>query len=413
MARLIRQVSFLTASVSLDATAACDRPDPALPPTTATIRDSADIEIVENHAPAWTEGDAWTVASQPEIVIGGYRGVGEPVDSSHLVWSVTGVASLSDGRVAVLSSRGKKLYLFEPSGEFAGSIGREGRGPGEFGYPEHLRILPGDTLVVWDFMFGPIAYFDPSGEVLRDWRIDVGALFDEVRKQHEQVPERVHLPLSDGSFIVQVFLHPVGWRTPLGIPFRSPIEFVRIDSASATHSLGRWDRKERVVQEGLPVSLPFAFGVQLAASDNPLSVFISSDQYEVHQFPKTGALLRIVRRAAEPIPITAEDIEEWKAGFSLPWNWEAWDEAMAELPPREFRPPIVGLEVDSEGHLWVADRIDRTTSEWSVFDPTGRWLGTLAVPLQRVEWIGEDLILGINEDPDTGVEVVQGYRLSR
>ena len=48
-----------------------------------------------------------------------------------------------------------------------------------------------------------------------------------------------------------------------------------------------------------------------------------------------------------------------------------------------------------------------------IFDPAGHWLGTLKVPLQRVEWIGEDLILGINEDPDTGVEVVEGYRLSR
>ena len=86
---------------------------------------------------------------------------------------------------------------------------------------------------------------------------------------------------------------------------------------------------------------------------------------------------------------------------------------MGELPPREYRPPIVGLLVDSEGYLWVADRKDPATSEWSVFDPAGRWLGTLEVPLKRVEWIGEDLILGVNEDADTGVEVVEGYRLSR
>ncbi|MYG80945.1 MAG: hypothetical protein F4187_03860 [Gemmatimonadetes bacterium] len=87
--------------------------------------------------------------------------------------------------------------------------------------------------------------------------------------------------------------------------------------------------------------------------------------------------------------------------------------ATAKLPPREFRPPIVGLLVDSEGYLWVADRKDRARSEWSVFNPTGRWLGTLEIPLEHIEWIGEDLILGVNEDPDTGIEVVRGYRLSR
>ncbi len=87
---------------------------------------------------------------------------------------------------------------------------------------------------------------------------------------------------------------------------------------------------------------------------------------------------------------------------------------MSELPPR-VRPAIVDLLVDSAGCLWVMDRydLDRTASRWSVFDPGGRWLGTVQVPLGRVEWVGEDLILGVARDPDTGVQVVQGYRLNR
>ena len=316
--------------------------------------------------------------------------------------------------MAVLSGREKKLFLFERTGEFAGSIGREGRGPGEFGHPQHLQVLPGDTLVVWDFMLGPISYFDRSGRLLRDWRIDVGALFATVRRVSERVPETVFLPLGDGSFIVETFLSPADSPPPIGVPFRSPIEFFRIDSSYTAHSLGQWAEREAVLQEGLTTIVPFAFGVHLAAGGRTTSVYISnSDQYEVQRFSTTGTLSRIIRRTADPIPITAEDIEEWKAGFALPWNWDLWDEAMAKLPPREFRPPIVGLLVDSEGYLWVADRKDRARSEWSVFNPAGRWLGTVGVPLEHVEWIGEDLILGINEDPDTGIEVVQGYRLSR
>lgn len=414
MIRLFPPVPSIPIAVSVIAAIGCERPSTESPTPPVTIRDSADVRIVENHSPGWREGESWTVATEAAVVIGGYRGFGEPADSSHLVWSVADVAALSDGRVAVLSSGEKQLFLFEPSGEFAGSIGREGRGPGEFGHPEHLQILPGDTLVVWDFMLGPISYFDPSGQLLRDWRIDVGALFASVREASRRLPERVFLPLGDGSFIVQTFLGSADSPPPVGVPFRSPIEFFRVDSSYATHSLGRWERRERFRQEGLPASVPFEFGVQLAAGEEPPAVYISSsDHYEVLRFSRTGTLGRIIRRTADPIPITPEDIEEWKAGFSLPWNWDAWDEAMARLPPREFRPPIVGLLVDSEGYLWVADRKDRARSEWSVFDPGGRWLGTVAVPLGRVEWIGEDLILGVNEDPDTGVEVVQGYRLGR
>ena len=86
---------------------------------------------------------------------------------------------------------------------------------------------------------------------------------------------------------------------------------------------------------------------------------------------------------------------------------------MAENPPRPYRPLVAGLLVDTEGNLWVADRLDPDGSKWSVFDPGGRWLGTLEVPLAQVTWLGEDLVIGVNHDPDTGVETVEAYRLTR
>ena len=380
------------------------------------MRDSAGIEIVENRVPAWAPDEIWTAAPQPELVIGGNDTSAGPDDSTHLVWSVTDVAPLSDGKVAVLSSQEQTVFLFEPSGEFVRSIGREGRGPGEFGYPEHLQILPGDTLVVWDFSFGPVTYFNPVGEVLRSWRADVGAVFAAVRKPNQMQigPERVHLPMPDGSYIVLVGLIPGDFVPPSDVPYRVPVEFFRIDSAYGAHSLGRWEEREHLYSRGAYAGLPFSFGVQIVAGDGPRVVYISSsDQYEVHQFTSTGTLVRIVRRTVEPIPITAMDVEQWKDRVAPSPDWSTWDRAVAELPPRNFRPPVVGLLVDSEGYLWVKDREDPGSSEWSVFDPAGRWQGTLKVPVERLEWVGPKLILGVNRDPATGLEVVKGYRLSR
>lgn len=208
------------------ASSAC-RTDTAQP-RAVVVRDSAGIEIVENRVPAWAADNFWTVAPRPEIVIGGNGASAGPGDSTHLVWSVTDVAPLGDGRVAVLSSREKRVFLFERSGEFVRSIGREGRGPGEFGRPEHLQVLPGDTLVVWDYRMGPVTYFNPAGEVLRSWRVDVGAVFAAVRKPNQMSPERVHLPTTDGSYIVQVGLIPGDFLPPQGVPYRVPVEFVRI-----------------------------------------------------------------------------------------------------------------------------------------------------------------------------------------
>jgi hypothetical protein len=397
--------------------AACDRSDTTDEPPIATVRDSAGIEIVENHAPQWDEGTAWKVVPMPEIVIGGYHDVIE-ADSSHLVWNIDDVSHLSDGRIALLSRGEKRVLVFESSGEFSRSIGRVGRGPGEFGNPDHLQILAGDTLVVWDFMFGPVAYFDPSGRLHRDWRIDVGALFEAIRRPNQMSPERVRLPLPDGSFIVDAALVPGDFIPPFGEPYRVPVEFFRVDSTYATYSLGRWEEGERLyLQSPGPGHIPFPFGVQLAAGGTPLFVYVTNtDQYEIHQYSSNGVLRRIIRRASDSIPVTANDIEEWKDQWMV-WSgrsedWSSWDRAMAGMLPR-VRPPLAALQVDSRGYLWVMDRyrLDRTASEWSVFDPSGHWLGTLDVPLGRVDWIGEDLILGVSQDLETGVQVVEGYRL--
>ena len=406
------------AAALLIASSACQTAT-AQPPA-VVVRDSAGIEVVENRTPAWAADDIWTVAPNPEVVIGGNDASASPGDSAHLVWAVTDVAPLSDGRLALLSSREKRVFLFESSGEFVRSIGREGRGPGEFGCPEHLQILPGDTLVVWDCRFGPVTYFNPAGEVLRNWRFDVGAVLAEVRRPNQMSPERVHLPMADGSYIVQVGLISGDFLPPPDVPYRVPVEFVRIDSAYTAYSLGRWEEDEHLYNyqytPGVPPLLPFPLGVQLAAGDSPLVVYISnSDRYELQQFTATGALVRIIRRTAEPIPITAADVDEWRDRVppSVAWDWDAWDRIMADLPPRNFRPPVVGLLVDSEGYLWVKDREDPGSSVWSVFGPAGRWHGTLEVPLERLEWVGSELILGVNRDPATGLEAVEGYRLSR
>ena len=140
-------------------------------------------------------------------------------------------------------------------------------------------------------MLGPVAYFEPSGDLLRSWRVDVGALFAVAQERNQRSPERVHLPLSDRSFIVRTNLDPGGFVPPS--LYRVPIEFYSIDSLYAAHSLGRWEGREHIYVPGIPASMPFPFEVHMAAGDSPLSVYVTnSDRYEVHQFSATGALQR-------------------------------------------------------------------------------------------------------------------------
>ena len=418
-------------AVALTATA-CDRQPPgtggaAGDPAGVTIRDSANIEIVENHAPVWPEGRFWTLEPEREIVLGREAsadgGVG---DSAHLVWDVRGAVRLADGRVATLSRESRELFIFEPSGALSRSIGRRGRGPGEFSYPENLQYLPGDTLVVWDTPYGPVSYFDTAGSLLRHRSIDLGKVMAAIGsgKTTEWLT-----PLGDGSFVAYV-RGPGGSdrSSPPPDPLRrSRAEYVRIDSAYAPHSFGWWGHAEYMPVEFAPEQFPgatlplfrlFFIESHLVGGHDPPRVHISNgDQNEIHQFSPEGPLLRIVRRTTPPLPITREEREAMKEQAIALGGDDHGRQTQARmleaLPPQDFHPYVNALRVDTKGYLWVADKAGPKGGQWSVFDSNGRWLGTLPVPLWTVHWIEEDLILGVNVDGESGIERVEGYRLNR
>lgn len=377
-----------------------------------TVRDSAGVRIVENHTPAWDPEESWTLEPEPVFVIGGSAvDDGTVRDSSHLVWDIKEAVPLSDGRVAMLSSQGgKKVLVFERTGELSAAFGREGRGPGEFTHGVHLQVLAGDTIVVWDNMFGPVGYFDPSGTLLRLRHIDFGAMIEKAALgSGEAFPEWVAVPLPDGSFLVEVL--QVDQEPPEEGLYQPSVAYLRIDSAYTAHSFGLWGGLE-VLAIALPAPpiVPIANRSIITGGGSPLSVYVAPhDRWEIRQFSEDGVLRRILRRRVEPIPITAGELNEWIENVvarNPHWEWPAWRRAMAALP-RRFRRPVSTFKLDSRGYLWTMDRRGRDTNEWSVHTPEGRWLGALEFPSGRVTWIGE-IVIVVRTDPVTGVESVEG-----
>ena len=364
---------LLTVALALSAPA-CERPPPDPSPSGVTIRDSAGIRIVENHAPVWDSADFWIVDPEPEFVLGGH---GTPADSAHLIWNIRQAGVLSDGRIAMLSPRGdRKVLVFEPNGRLSSAFGRAGRGPGEFQYPLGFQVLPGDTIAVWDQGLGPVYYFDPSGRILRERRIDLGAVHAAMRTDDQRPDESAHQPLADGSFLIT--MRRPDWRPPevAGVIYRRPIGYARIDSAYSAYSFGWWKGRERLSVEGGSVSsmIPFRAESLATAGGDPLAVYVTDgrDRFEVHRFSATGVRQLIFRRILDPIPVTDERLEAWKelAKSAYPdFDWRGWERLMGDQVSGRHYPALVVFKVDSEGHLWA---YDNGAGEWSVFNAEGR-----------------------------------------
>ncbi len=398
---------------------------------TVTIRDSAGIEIVANHAPEHAPGEFWTFDTVPEFVLGGANTLGEPAhDSAQLIWRVKGLARLEDGQVAILSSESKQIMLFEPSGELSVIVGGPGEGPGEFIHPLAFQYLPPDTLVVWDAFLTSIDYFDTGGTLLKERSLDHGRMWE-----HGVDAESLRLPLPDGSFLAAVQDSTVddspddcSGFTVRGVSFAmmgSPgrvegvtapgEELLRIDDAYAAHSFG----------------CAQYYSIQLAVGGDPPLVYISNDRTEIHQRSLDGTLLRIIRRTTGPPPVTrrARRAEsEHLARNSAMWGRSPRTEDDEPVPGREEYPAVEAILADAEGHLWVREW---STSEsgipdqWSVFSPEGRWLGILPFPPNPASpdlemcgksappcWVGKDYFVIVRKD-ELGVERVEGYRIRR
>ena len=377
--------------------------------------DSAGITIVDNNLPEWDETGPWTVGAEPEFVIGGTGAAESLEDPAPLVWSIWGLARLSDGRVLVHSGGSEMVMLFEPSGELSTVIGRKGEGPGEYIRPQHIQLLPGDTIAVWDYQFTRVNYFDPAGTLVGHRTLDIGTVIAKTRTDRESPPESIRIPLPDGSMIVQRGL--LDYSLPkLGEIRRHPREYLRIDTAYAVHSFGWWQYDESLGRSSNSYSswLPFAARSLVAAGGNPLWVYITNgDRYEIHQHSPDGILRRIFRRDADRIPITAEQYQQaLTTMFDLNPHMvrSTYEQERAAAPPREYHPPINDLRVDTRGYLWVSEP---RSGQWSVFDTEGKWLGMVETPGGHVGWIDENTILLVKVDPTTHVQRIEGYRLER
>jgi hypothetical protein len=385
--------------LGLAAVAACDRPSRSV---SVTVRDSAGIRIVENHAPAWEPGDEWTLAPTPSLAIGRVEG-----ELPYVFSRVAGATRLGDGRIVVADGQSNEVRFFGPDGTFLMSVGREGEGPGEYQYIRHLDRCFGDSIVVFDLNW-QFTLYDTDGTMGRT-RIPL------LQPGLSRTPYNLSCSRA-GTFVM------TGWGIREGPP---PIGYHRTSApislldgeGEQIATIGEYPSSERIGHEHGSRPHPFGKSTTLSIGDDRFFVG-TADRYEIEVFDLTGTLSELWRAPASDRTIAPEELERYREaqleGVSEA-NRPAAERSLRDMPVLESYPAYAEMWLGREGNLWVKDFV-RPASEWAtwaVFASDGALLGRVRFPIGLdILEIGSDYVLGVVED-DLGVERVVLHGLEK
>jgi hypothetical protein len=342
----------------------------------------------------------------------------------------TSVVVTSDGHILVADGRfvgWNKILVYDRAGQFLQSFGREGQGPCEFTQLWWAHTFAGDSIAAFDAADHSLVVFGPDGTCAREVPLPRRSvepppgtfLFDDLAEG----------VFEDGSVLV-ILMGRLDISAGPGIVSYDHGVLRVATNGAISDSVGIFAFSQAGWTGTAQKSAPLTLRALLHVTDNAF-YYGNGSTYEVYEYANSGTLKRIIRREYLPQPVRSEHRQEY-----LDWATSLNPRSAQHDQTREQRirsleeeaiwptqlPPFSALLVDSEGYLWVENYrwFDPTSvptnppaTIWSVFDPSGRWLGEIEVPGQLlISSVATNQLTGVWKKSD-GSSEIRLYALTR
>ena len=368
-------------------------------------------------------GTPWTVDG-PEVRIGSLD------DPDYIFGPVVGLVESPDGVLYSMHWGEAVIRRWSPEGTPAGSLGREGEGPGEFQAVSGLGFF-GDSLWVWDRRGYRVSYFDLDGALLGSVSPDVAM------GTAEESPPRPTRPLRDGTFLG---ISPA-WSHLIATGELTEAPYARLDRGGRTlatfWSMPYEQRDIFAIMAddgfgGTFTSQPFGDGFIPApgrrgllvlerrtwAGAGEASVIVSSIGFD-------GDTLFTASIPYEPVPLPAERFDSVVAAWAESWSERSGRftaneaEIRAEMYRPSHLPAVNGIMEADDGSIWLRrfdpfhSQTGEPMTEWWVLDPGGAPVARALTPIGlTVRAISANAVWGVEQD-ELDVEYIVRYRLMK
>ena len=341
----------------------------------------------------------WTAQARPGVEIAATIGRATG-DERFLFGDVRDIEVDGMGRVWVLDNQSRMIRVFGSTGRHVRTIGGAGQGPGEFRNPNGLARDPTSGRIwVVDPATSRYTVFDTAGTLVetrpRDatgWGYRWPGRFDQ-----------------DGRLFD--FMIAGGPRNRFrGLVLRSgraePLDTLRLPAGPRDPAFVRIERENgRTVR---PV--PFAPRPDWDVSPRGSVWWTSGDPYRLLEVTSAGDTARIVERELDPTPVTEAEMDSIRDDWTEEFGQGVRQVDFSRIP--DAKAAIRAVFVGRTNRIWVLPYGDtgETGRLVDVFDPEGRYLGRLELPV-RLRWsvppvVTHDAIYGVREEPATGVDQV-------
>lgn len=362
---MARQTTLpLLALVALPLAYACGTPGQASPrwAGASDTLPSGQIVVHNTADPIWSPGAEWRVVE--DLRIGTLEG-----DGPDLFGEITEIEVDPEGRIWVLEGQAQEIRVFGSDGTYQMTVGREGGGPGEFARAIYLQMGPDGNMWVVDPQNNRISLFDTAGTYVEGKRMPGGFIiqpwpggFDAAGTYYGPIP----LPGEDDGFRMGLVRYDTAFAPidTLDIP-RDPVERERFELRSED---SYWI-----------TSIPYTGGFQWRLSPAGRLWGMLTDEYRLFEITPEGDTLRTIMREFTPLAVTEADMEQAREGLeSFIRNGGKVD--WSKIP--STKPATEEFYFDDEGNVWVRTVTvqDDRGRVFDIFDPQGRFLGTVRTP---------------------------------
>lgn len=351
---------------------------------------------------ACSEAPDWCTSSVPNAGIVFNEGRGSWSRSGvtprlREVWRVGGLAEdqalagpnmpavSSDGWVAIPDAVLSEVILVSPSGEWRGSVLREGEGPGEVRWPVAAGWTEEHTLLVLDLSLAKVVEFDlSSNRAVREWKIP--------QEVFAKIGLAGYLPAllltSTGTVVLEMPWTPVEGGSPTD-RYATLLEVGPSDAAPETLLAARvkvigGERFTNWPVPGAPRPL------MAAGPSRSMAVAGEDARYRIRLLGSARKDSLVICRDAAPFPLSPSE-----TGQTGP-AWAQYAKEVKAAPRPDSLTPFGRIFLGARGRLWVqreraiAHGYEASVRDgtYDVFEAGGEYLGVVHAG-DRVLLVGE------------------------